>query len=335
MKAVVVRGPGKLAVEEVTDPKPAEGQAVLRVSRCGICGTDLHMHQGGVLPGGTVMGHEFCGEVVEAAGGLDVGQRVTALPMLSCGRCERCRSGLGAYCGSQRTIGLGDGAGAYAEYIAVAAHETVRLPDGVDDDHGALVEPLAVALHAVNVGRIRRGESCLVIGAGPIGLGLALWARHFGAHDVIVAERCAGRRSMAERMGATHVIDPTAEELPAALERITGDGPDVVFEAVGVPGLIQEAIGHVRFRGRLVVAGMCIAPDQIQPAAAMLKETSVFFALAYEKDDFQYTVDMIDQERIAPSVMITDRVGLNGVEGAFTALADPDRQCKVLVQPGG
>ncbi|MCP5056173.1 MAG: alcohol dehydrogenase catalytic domain-containing protein [bacterium] len=334
MQAVIVRAPGALSVEDVPDPTPSKGQAVLRVTACGICGTDLRLHQSGSLPPGTIMGHEFCGEVVQAAGHLKVGQRVTALPILSCGRCDRCRSGLGAYCTDQRAIGLGDRPGAYAEYVAVAAHETVRLPDGVDDDHGALVEPLAVAIHAVNIGRIRRGESCLVIGAGPIGLGIALWARHFGAHDVIVAERCAGRRALAEQMGATHVINPDSGELPAALERIAPGGPDVVFEAVGVPGLIQEAIEHVRFRGRLVVTGMCVAPDQLQPTVALAKETSIFFAFSYEKDDFQYTVDMIDQERIAPAAMITGRVGLEGVAGAFEALGKPDQQCKVLAQPG-
>ncbi|MCP5069221.1 MAG: alcohol dehydrogenase catalytic domain-containing protein [bacterium] len=334
MQAVIVRAPGALSVADVPDPTPTEGQAALRVTACGICGTDLRLHEAGALAPGTVMGHEFCGEVVEAAGQLRVGQRVTALPVHSCGRCERCRSGLGAYCAEQRSIGLGDRPGAYAEFVAVAAHETVQLPDGVDDDHGALVEPLAVALHAVNVGRIRRGESCLVIGAGPIGLGVALWARHFGAHDVIVAERCPSRRALAEQMGATHLIDPDSEELPTSLQRITAEGPNVVFEAVGVPGLIQQAIGHVRFRGRLVVTGMCVAPDQIQPALALTKETSIFFALSYEKDDFQYTVDMIDQERIAPAPMITDRVGLDGVGSAFQALEKPDQQCKVLIEPG-
>ncbi len=335
MKAVVVSAPGKLELQDVPEPSPAADQIVLRVLRCGICGTDLHMHQAGALPAGTIMGHEFCGEVMESRHGFAAGQRAVALPMLSCGTCLRCRSGLGAYCGSQRILGLGDAGGGYAEYVAVSAHESVRIPDAVDDEHGALVEPLAVALHAVNVGRIRRGESCLVIGAGPIGLGIALWARHFGAEHVIVSERSPGRRAMAEQVGATHVIDPTKEELPAALERITGAGPEVVFEAVGVPGLIQEAIGHVAFRGRLVVAGMCIAPDQIQPAVAMMKEASVHFALAYEKDDFQYSIDMIEQGRIAPATMITDRVGLGGVEGAFEALGNPDEQCKVLVDPRG
>ncbi len=335
MKAVVIESPGQLDLQEVPDPTPVAGQAILRVSSCGICGTDLHMHQAGALPAGTVMGHEFCGEVMETVGSLKAGQRAVALPMLSCGKCQRCLSGLGAYCASQRTIGLGDAGGGYAEYVAVAAHEVVRLPDGVDDDHGALVEPLAVALHAVNAGRIRRGESCLVIGAGPIGLGIALWARHFGASEVIVSERCAGRRAMAEKMGATHVIDPSKEELPSFLQRVTGDGPDVVFEAVGVKGLIQESIQHVGFRGRLVVAGMCMGSDQFQPAQAMLKETSVLFVLAYEKDDFQYCVDMIDQGRVEPAAMITDRVGLSGVADAFVALGNPEEQCKVLVDPRG
>lgn len=333
MKAVVVSAPGEITVQDVPDPTPEPGQVVLRVSSCGICGTDLHMHQAGALPAGTVMGHEFCGEVMESGGGLRAGERVSALPMLSCGACERCRSGLGAYCQDQRIIGLGDAGGAYAEYVTVAAHEAVRLPAGVDDDHGALIEPLAVALHAVNIGRIRRGESCLVIGAGPVGLGIALWARHFGAGEVIVSERCEGRRAMAEKLGATCVVDPSREDLPAELARVTEDGPDVVFEAVGVPGLIQEAIGHVRFRGRMVVAGMCIQPDQIVPAQAMMKEASVFFALAYEKDDFQYAVDMIDQGRVDPLPMVTDRVGLEDVADAFEALGKPDEQCKILIDP--
>lgn len=333
MKAVVVSAPGQISVQDVPDPTPGAGEAVLRVSSCGICGTDLHMHQAGALPQGTIMGHEFCGEVMEGAGALKAGDRAVALPMLSCGECERCRSGLGAYCEKVRYLGLGEADGGYAEYVTVAVHEAVRLPDGVDDDHGALVEPLAVALHAVNVGRIRRGESCLVIGAGPVGLGIALWAKHFGAGEVIVTERCAGRRAMAERMGATCVVDPTREDLSAELARVTSAGPDLVFEAVGVPGLIQEAIGHVRFRGRMVVAGMCIQPDQIMPAQAMMKEASVHFALAYEKDDFQYAVDMIDQGRVDPLPMVTDRVGLSDVAEAFEALGNPDEQCKILVDP--
>jgi (R,R)-butanediol dehydrogenase/meso-butanediol dehydrogenase/diacetyl reductase len=333
MRAVVVTGPRQLAVESVADPTPAPGQAVLRVFACGICGTDLHLHQAGLLPPGSVMGHELSGEVVEAAGDLRVGERVCALPVLSCGSCVRCRSGLGAYCAGQRALGLGQAAGAFAEYVTVAAHEVVRLPAGVDDAHGALVEPLAVGLHAVGTARLRRDESCLVIGAGPIGLAIMLWARHAGAGEVIVAETAPGRRAMAEQLGATRVVDPRQEELTAVLADRIPDGPDVVFEAVGAPGLIQQCIERVRFRGRIVVAGVCITPDTFHPGPAVLKEVSLHFVLAYEKDDFQHTVDLLEQGRIRPGPMITERIDLAGVPAAFDALAHPTGQCKLLVLP--
>ena len=334
MRAVVVQGPRRLAVEKVADPTPEAGQVVLRVSACGICGSDLHLHQAGLLPSGAIMGHEFCGEVVEGAGELRSGDRVCALPTLSCGRCARCQSGLGAYCATQRPLGFGRAAGAYAEYVAVAAHEVVRLPDGVDDERAALVEPLAVGLHAAQVARVRPRETCLVIGAGPIGLAITLWARELGAGEVIVSERAAGRRAMAERLGATRVVDPEREELGAVLARSAPDGADLVFEAVGAPGLIQQCIGHVRFRGRIVVAGVCLVPDTLQPGIAVLKEATVQFAMAYERRDFERTIELLESGRLEPAAMITDRIGLDDVPAAFDALERPSGQCKVLVRPG-
>lgn len=330
MRAVVVTGPRRLAVESVPDPTPEPGQAVLRVAACGICGSDLHMHQAGFLPAGAIMGHEFCGEVVEAAGELRAGERVCALPVLSCGGCERCRSGLGVYCTAQRPLGLGPAPGAFAEYVAVAAHEAVRLPAGVDDAHGALVEPLAVALHAVDVARLAPGERCLVVGAGPIGLALVLWARQLGVREVIVSERAPGRRAMAERLGATRVVDPERDDLAATLP---AEGVDVAFEAVGAPGLIQQCIERVRFRGRVVVAGVCITPDSFHPAAAVLKEADLRFVLAYEKKDFQRTVELLERGSLRPAPMISECIGLADVPAAFEALATPSHQCKLLVTP--
>ncbi len=333
MRAVVVEGPRRLAVENVPDPTPAPGQVVLRVAACGICGSDLHMHQGGFLPAGAIMGHEFCGEVVDAGGELRVGERVAVLPVLSCGRCLRCRGGLGAYCSAQRALGLGQAPGAFAEYVAIAAHEAVRLPPEVDDEQGALVEPLAVGLHAVNAARVRRGDRCLVIGAGPIGLAITLWARHFEASEVIVSEPAPGRRALAEQLGATRAIDPGSEDLGAALALAAPEGADVVFEAVGAPGLIQQCVERVRFRGRIVVAGVCITPDSFHPVPAVLKEASLQFVLAYERDDFQYTVDLLAQGRIRPAAMITERIGLGGVSAAFDALERPSVEGKLLVLP--
>jgi (R,R)-butanediol dehydrogenase/meso-butanediol dehydrogenase/diacetyl reductase len=330
MRAVVVAGPRQLAVENVPDPTPEPGQAVLRVSACGICGSDLHVHQAGYLPAGSIMGHELCGEVVEAAGELRVGERVCVLPVLSCGRCPRCRSGLGMYCTAQRALGLGQAPGGFAEYVAVAPHEAVRLPAGVDDEHGALVEPLAVALHAVDVARLAAGERCLVVGAGPIGLALTVWARELGADEVIVSERAPGRRALAQQLGATRVIDPEREELAAVLGP---DGVDVAFEAVGARGLIQQCIERVRFRGRVVVVGVCITPDSFHPAAAVLKEVALHFVLAYERSDFQRTVHLLERGRLLPGPMITDRIGLAEVPGAFAALEHPSDQGKLLVMP--
>jgi (R,R)-butanediol dehydrogenase/meso-butanediol dehydrogenase/diacetyl reductase len=333
MKAVVVRASGELAVETMPDPTPEPGQMVLRVGACGICSDDLHLHGAGVLDAGAVLGHEFCGEVVESAGDFDAGERVCAVPVLSCGRCKRCRSGLGAFCAGGALLGLGASPGALAEYVIVAPHEAVRLPPGVNDALGALVEPLAVALHAVNAARLQRGAHCLVIGAGPLGLAIAMWARHFGADQVVVSEGRQARRGLAERMGATRVIDPGRGSVEEALARGLPERPDVVFEAAGAPGVIQEAMDAVEFRGRVVVVGACPSSDAIQPRAAMAKEVGLRFVSAYEKDDFQYTVDMLDRERILPGPMITDRIGLEGVPEAFRS-PDPDRHCKVIAVPG-
>jgi (R,R)-butanediol dehydrogenase/meso-butanediol dehydrogenase/diacetyl reductase len=329
MRAVVVAGPRRLAVETVPDPTPEPGQAVVRVAACGICGSDLHVHQLGYLPAGSILGHEFCGEVVEAAGGLASGERVCVLPALSCGRCERCRTGLGMYCAEQRPLGLGQAAGAFAEYVAIAPHHAVRLPQGIDDEHGALVEPLAVARHAVDVARLAPGERCVVVGAGPIGLALVLWARLAGAREVIVSERSPGRRALAEGIGA-RVVDPAAGRLA---EAVGPDGADVVFEAVGAPGLVQECIEHARFRGRVVVVGVCIGPDRFQPSSAVLKEVELRFTLAYERRDFERTLDHIARGTLRPAALVTDRIGLDGVPAAFEALEQPASSGKVLVRP--
>ncbi|MGI9432485.1 MAG: zinc-binding dehydrogenase [Myxococcota bacterium] len=328
MQAVVLRGPGDLAVESVPDPAPGAGGLVLRVAACGVCGTDVHLYQAGALPPGSIPGHEFCGEVMETAHGFAAGDWVCALPALSCGDCPRCRSGLGAYCGAQRTAGMGSAPGAFAEYVTVAAHETLRLPGTLGAEAGALVEPLAVGLHATRVGRVRRDESCVILGAGPIGLSALLWARHFGAGEILVSDPAPSRRAMAERLGASATCAPA--DLPEQLAARAPEGPEVVIEAVGAPSLIQSAIDAVGFRGRVVVAGVCMSPDTLSPLTAITCEATLQFVLAYEKDDFQYTIDMLAQERIDPFPMVTRRTGLDGVPGAFAALASAGDECKSL-----
>jgi (R,R)-butanediol dehydrogenase/meso-butanediol dehydrogenase/diacetyl reductase len=332
MQAVVSKAPRTLVVEEVPDPTPRPGEAVLRVQGCGICGSDLHLYQDGLLPPGAIMGHEFAGELVESCDGHKAGERFCAIPTLSCGTCRMCLSGLSAFCSNgSRAIGLGPAPGALAEYVTVAPHNLVKLPDGVSSELGSLVEPLAVGLHAVNVARVQPGEAVLVTGAGPVGLAVVLWLRHLGAETIVVSEKSEGRRAVAERLGATAAVDPAG--LLPAVQRHAREGIDVVFEATGAPGLIAQAVNSAAFRGRVVVVGVCNHPDTIFPLAGILKEATVHFVLAYELNDFQYTVAMLDQGRIDPSPMITDRIGFAEVPAMFETLAHPTTQAKVLIVP--
>ena len=339
MKAAVFHEVGKpLAIEELPEPVPGPGELIVRVAACGICGTDVHMAGLGGVHDGTVMGHEFSGEIVELGprtlSDWRPGDRVCALPYIGCGACAGCLSGDGFHCEKSLTTGLGQVPGGYAEYVRVGSGETLRLPDAVDLDVGATVEPLAVGLRAVNRAGLQRGENVLVIGGGPIGLATALWARFFGARVVAVSELSAGRLALAGRFGATHGIDGSREELAPAFEKAAGTAPDVIFECVGVPGLVQQCIQLAPVRGRVVVVGVCMQPDTILPGLAIAKDLRLDFVVAYTKQDFAFTIDMLASERVRSTAMITDRVGFADFPAAFEALKQPSTQCKVLLHPG-
>jgi (R,R)-butanediol dehydrogenase/meso-butanediol dehydrogenase/diacetyl reductase len=339
MQAAVFHGIGKpLTIEERPDPKPGPGELVLRVKSCGICGSDLHasaLPPG--LPPGTVMGHEFSGEVVEVGSELrglwKPGDRACALPCIGCGKCRACLDGDIVACTALRATGLGQIPGAYSQYVLTGGPESLRLPAGVSFREGALVEPLAVGLHAVNVARLAPGERVMVIGAGPIGLAVTAWARFFGARAVVVNEKAPGRIALAQRFGATAVADVSKEDPVTVFQRETGGPPDVIFECVGVPGLLQQCIGMARSRGRVVVVGVCMQPDMIFPAMAVIKEVEVRFVVAYHRRDFELAIEMLDRGRIEAADMITDVVGLDAFPSAFEALKTPTHQCKVLLEP--
>jgi 2-desacetyl-2-hydroxyethyl bacteriochlorophyllide A dehydrogenase len=337
MKAATFQGPGRsLVVTDVDDPTPARGELVIQVSGCGVCGSDLHLSAESILPAGTVFGHEFAGTVAAVgpdSGGWREGESVCALPLFGCGNCVPCVMGDTHHCAAMRGTGLGAIAGAYAQYVRVSARETFRLPDSLAPYEGALVEPLSIGLHAVHGGGLKAGDDVLIVGAGPIGLTAALWARHSGAREVIVSDPVASRRALAEALGATGTVDPTREEVRPAFERLAHHAPDVIFECVGVPGLLQEIFGYAPPRCRIVVAGVCIKPDTIVPVVALMKELSIRFTIFYNRADFGYTIDMLRTGRIDPRPMITDLVGLDELPEAFEALRTPSTQCKVIIRP--
>ena len=341
MRACVFHEPGRpLTVETIPDPAPGELEVVVKVGRCGICGTDLHLTQAdagklGMRPG-TVLGHEFSGEVVALGAGvasLKVGDAVAVMPFVGCGRCLAGLSGEPSQCPQARGNGLGGAPGGYAQYALAGERACVPLPAGVGLDAGALVEPMAVSLHGVRMAGIRPGDRALVIGAGPIGLAAAYWAKRAGAKVAVTAT--SGRREdLAISMGADMFITPDpGQRLSREAADALGGPPDVVLECVGLPGLIDKSIECVRRRGLVVVLGFCIPPDTIRPTTGFAKEARIQFSALYDRREFEITVEALEAGAPQAMAMITDVVGLDETPAAFEALRERTHQCKVQIAP--
>lgn len=335
MRAAVLGQQGApLTVTDAPDPTPGEGEVVLSVDACGICGSDLHVADAFPMDG-TILGHEFCGTVAEVGPGVEgwtVGQQAVGLSLATCGRCVACRTGRPRKCATARMIGM-EVPGAYAEHVALPAHDLLALPESLDARHGALVEPLAVALHAVDRADLGVGEHAVVLGGGPVGAAVALWLRRLGAREVIVSDPVEHRRELAVAVGASATIDPTTQDVVGEVVALTGAPPSVVIECVGVPGLLQHATDVTAVDGRVVVAGVCMAEDPLVPFVAMSKELDLRFAFYYRWDDFTTTIDLMARELLDPLALVTGEIGLDEVPERFEALKHPTTDCKVLIHP--
>jgi (R,R)-butanediol dehydrogenase / meso-butanediol dehydrogenase / diacetyl reductase len=355
MRAVVFQQEGQpLAVEDRQTPTARPGDLVLRVACCGICGSDLHATEPSPTPldRGTVLGHEFSGIVTESGSpDFQPGDRVIGLPLQECEecrpQCEECRplgtgckDGLGILCGRNRIIGLSAGApGAYAEYVRLPASQALRIPDGLDLRLAALTEPLAVGAHAVGAAGPLLGKRVLVVGAGPIGLAVTMFAGLSGARRVVVSEMSPARRALAGQFGA-EVIDPTdaaptsvSDTQAGAFARIAGGPPDVIFECVGVPGVLRQCMDIAPLHGCIVVVGVCRQEDTVLPRVGIRKELSLQFVLGYTRAEFALVLDLLAAGRLAPASMITGVIGLDEVPAVFEALRRPGPHAKVLIDP--
>ncbi|MCW2989776.1 MAG: alcohol dehydrogenase [Solirubrobacterales bacterium] len=378
MRAVVCTH-AELSVEERPDPVPGNGQVLLEVERCGICGSDLHARHGvdawAELAGKLgydrfarsdqpiVFGHEFSGAVAEygpgCRGDVATGAPVVALPLL--------RNGAGI-----DTTGLSQHApGAYAEQVLVQESMMLPVPNGLPADVAALTEPMAVAWHAVRRGDVSKRTVAIVIGCGPVGLGVILCLKARGVRTVVAADFSPGRRALAEACGADVVVDPSEtspyaaagdrghlRDAPAAFELAVGTreklgrlpfgwwhawrlgealgaGPKhpVVFECVGVPGVIDGIIEGAPLFSRVVVVGVCVGEDRFTPAMAINKEIDLRFVLGYTPLEFRDTLCALAEGDIDPRPLVTGTVGLDGVAAAFDALGDPEAHAKILIDP--
>ena len=341
MRAAVFKEIGKpLSVETLANPECGPSHLILKVKNCGICGSDLHMTEATSiqpLPSGAVMGHEFAGEVIEVGSAMKgkwkAGDRVAGFPFICCGESSPCLNFAGGFgaCAKGVGVGLGQSHGAYAEFVKISGLGAHKIPQNVSFREGAMVEPLAVGLHAVDKAQMERGATVLVIGAGPVGLSVMLWAKFLGARHVIVSEKAELRAKMAARFGATDAVDPSKAVMPQ-VEAIAGKAPDVIFECVGAPGLINEVMMMAPRNCKIVVAGVCQQMDMILPLIGVVKELCLQFVLGYRPADFDYVIEMIAKDRVDVEHMITDVVNLDGLPAAFEALRKPTTQCKVMLE---
>ena len=338
MRAAVLREGRMVCRDDVPDPVPGPGQVLVGVRSCGICGSDLHFAKHGAavlslseemadsLGGGMnvdlshdiFMGHEFSAEVLEAGPDTDTypaGTLVTSIPVLISGQHVE------PIVYSNNTLG------GYAERMLLSAPLLLPIPNGLDPRHAALTEPMAVGLHAVNKSGVQPGETALVLGCGPIGIAVIANLRARGVETIVAADFSPKRREVATIMGAHQVLDP-AQGSP--FDTVT---PAVVFEAVGVPGIIDDVMRRAGHGTRLVVVGVCMQPDTMHPFFAIAKEVNVQFVLAYDPNEFADSLRAIAEGGIDVAPVITADVGLEDVGAAFDDLADPERHCKILVTP--
>ncbi|ORW31461.1 alcohol dehydrogenase [Mycobacterium paraense] len=337
MRAAVLRDGRMVYRDDVPEPVPGPGQVLVGVKACGICGSDLHFAAhgdevvemtaqvaagaGGMavdLNSDVFMGHEFSAEVLEAGPDTEThppGTLVTSLPVLLSDK------GVEPIVYSNSTIG------GYAERMLLSAPLLMPIPNGLDLKHAALTEPMAVGLHAVNKSNIAPGETALVLGCGPIGIAIIASLRARGVENIVAADFSPKRRELATAMGAHQTVD-AAQGSPFDTVK-----PAVVFEAVGVPGIIDDVLRRARPGTRLVVAGVCMQPDTVHPFFAIAKEINVQFVLAYNPEEFGDSLRALAEGEIDVTPLITGEVGLEGVGQAFDDLADPERHCKILVTP--
>jgi len=379
MKAVVCEN-AKLEVAELPTPEPGKRQVVVDVSGCGICGSDLHARhhadeQADVLAEAgydgfmrsdqrVVLGHEFCGEVVDYGPGstrkVAIGTPVVALPLVRRGA-------------EMHAIGLSASApGAYAEQVVVEESLMFALPNGLSPALGVLTEPMAIGWHAVRRAEISKGDVAIVIGCGPVGLAVICMLKAQGVRTIVASDFSRGRRGLASACGADVVVDPSdgspyetlgdrgyvktvsdaafgavvtvekLERLPVPWHHVwrvaekLGAKPKrpVIFECVGAPGIIDGIITSAPLFSRVVVVGVCMEPDQFRPVMAINKEIDLRFVVGYTPLEFRDTLYMLAGGKVNATPIVTGTVGLAGVEAAFEALGDPEQHAKIIIDPG-
>jgi threonine dehydrogenase-like Zn-dependent dehydrogenase len=357
MRAAVMRGT-RLVVDTVADPEPGAGEVLVRSLACGICGSDLHALKYGselaqsMREVGTprvldtsrdvVMGHEFCAEVLDygphTTHRLKTGTPVCSVPFVP-------RSG-----GNEMVGFSNDLPGGFGELMVLADALVLEVPNGLPPRHAALTEPLAVGVHAVAKANLGPHDVPLVIGCGPVGLAVIAALKVRGAAPIVASDFSPTRRKLAERMGADVIVDPAAASPYASWQEVAAAAapdqaappgplvqtdrwlrPAVVFECVGIPGILDQILRGARSHARIVVVGVCMQSDVFTPMFALGKELNLQFVFCYTPQEYADTLRAIAEGDVDVRPLVTGQVGIAGVPGAFEELASPERHAKIIV----
>jgi len=340
MRAAVMRKKA-MVVDTVPDPVPGPGEVLVRTLACGICGSDLHalVHADKMVEAmrGTgapltfdpardvVMGHEFCAEVIDY--GVDTpatvkpGARVVSMPIVFRG-------------GTIQGVGYSNEMpGGYGELMVLSSSMVLEVPNGLSTEHAALTEPMAVGLHAVEKGRMGPHDAALVYGCGPVGLAVIAALKLRNVEPIVAADFSPMRRQLAIAMGAHGVVDPRQRPAIDAYRELADLRPTVLFECVGVPGVLDQVMRQAPLGSRIVVAGVCMETDTIWPMIGINKELNLQFVFGYQPQEFAATLQALADGQIDVDPMITGRVGVEGVAQAFRDLGHPETHAKILVEP--
>ena len=323
------------AVEVTTlpDPSPGEGEVVVAVHSCGICGSDVHGVEQGRPARGQVLGHELSGTVVAVGRGVGaarIGDAVAVNPLGACGRCEECARGLSFRCRAVPNVGLG-APGGLAEYVRVPADQLHELGSVALED-GAHVEPLAVALHAVRLAGARAGTRAVVFGAGPIGLSVVLALRAFGAEEVVTVGRSPGRRRAAAAVGADVVVDSSSADVGAFFTE-HADHFDAAFECSGAEAAFGLLVRALSSDGTLVEVALTGQVASISLAELLAKNLHVVGSCAYGPHEFAESLALIASGAVDPTPLVSARLSLDEAPQAFVDLRRPKDLVAALVQP--
>jgi (R,R)-butanediol dehydrogenase/meso-butanediol dehydrogenase/diacetyl reductase len=336
MRAGLFLGEENVQVRELEKPKPKRGEALLKVSYAGICGTDMMIYAGKhprAKPP-VALGHEFSGVIVEAGGDTSFlpGERVVVEPTLSCGICEACASGQPHVCKTLRLIGI-DYDGGFSEYVAVPLHRLHRIPEGLLDSHAALTEPLAVAVHTVRRSNMKVGDNIVILGGGPIGLLIGLVAQQAGAQQIIVSDISPYRLAKAKELGFVAVDAKETNVSEKVMELTGGIGADIVFEVAGTAATAIQMVEAIKIQGQIVVVSLFKQPPTVDLAKMHFKEISLTTTRCYSSRDFGTAIQFMALGRIDLSPIISHELSLYQIALGFSLMSNPNTALKILIRP--